>query len=159
MKKEQIQEYTRKVAEASRSGLVVITYDIIMSELQNAREYEENREEAQMVKSLKSAQRFVTNLMGSLDYHYAISLELLSLYRYVNQVLVTSIVKKNTEGLSGAEDVLQKLREAFDGVSKQDHSGAVMQNTQRVVAGLTYGRGQLTETCLGNGAENRGIIA
>lgn len=159
MKREQIQEYTLKIAQASRSGLVVITYDIIMREMENAREYEKEKKEAEMVKSLKSAQRFVNNLMGSLDYHYGISLELLSLYRYVNQMLVTAMMQKQTEGLSGAEDVLRKLRTAFEEVEKQDHSGAVMKNTQHVVAGLTYGKGQLMETCVGKGEENRGIIA
>ena len=95
-------------------------------------------------KELKHAVRFLNELMGSLDYTYNISYELMSLYVYVNKVIITAIFKKNPELLDSAESVM-KLLVGFEGVGMEDTSGPVMQNTQQLYAGLTYGRGVLNE--------------
>jgi flagellar protein FliS len=47
---------------------------------------------------------------------------------------------------------MEKLRKSFEEVAKQDTSGSVVQNSQKVYAGLTYGKGTLNEVFMDNEA-------
>ena len=159
MKKEDIQAFTARVTQASKSELIVILYEMILAEIKDAREaYEAEAYEA-FAKNLKKAQRYVTELQVALDYKYEISYDLISLYLYVNKRIITAIVKRNPLPLDSAESVLMKLLTGFEEVSKQDKSGPMMHNTQKLYAGLTYGKGKLNETYLNPDNRSRGFIA
>ena len=54
--------------------------------------------------------------------------------------------------------VIYGLKEAYEVLAIQDQSGPVMQNTQAVYAGLTYGKDDLTENMTDQGT-NRGFLA
>ena len=69
-----------------------------------------------------------------------------------------SIYKANEEGLLEAKKVMDELGDAFDQVAKKDSSAPIMQNTQYVRAGVTYGREALNESLMGNGT-SRGFWA
>ena len=158
MDKSRQKDFARRIAQANKTELVVITYDIILEETDNAKAAlaAGNTEEARAV--LKSAQKFLGELMSVLDYRYALSKRLLNLYEYVQRMLVSSDIAGEDRGLDGAKNVIAGLRRAFAEIAPQDESGAVMENSQNVYAGLTYGRGSLNETNLSDGS-NRGFLA
>lgn len=159
MEKEKIQEFTMRVTQASRTELIVILYDILLNDIKEASlQFEQNNEEA-FIKELKHAQKCINQLMGSLDYTYDISRELLSLYSYVNKTVIAAIMKKEISGLASVTSVISKLKASFEEVSRQDMSGPMMENTQQVYAGLTYGKGTLNESLLGLNEPNRGFKA
>ena len=159
MKKEAVQAFANRVTMASRSELIVILYEMILTEIAEAREaYEKNDLEA-FDKELKKAQKYVNELIIPLDYHYQISYDLVSLYLFVNKRIITAIIKRNPVSLDSAETVLNKLLTGFEGVSKEDKSGPMMRNTQQIYAGLTYGKGTLNETYINPDNRNRGFIA
>ena len=159
MKKEAIQGFTARVTQASRSELIVILYEMILAEIGEAKEAHEKGDAGTFDKELKKAQKFVNELITSLDYHYVISYDLLSLYLYVNKRIITAIIKRNPVSLDSAETVLHKLLIGFEGVSKSDNSGPMMRNTQQLYAGLTYGKGKLNETYIDPNDRSRGFIA
>jgi flagellar secretion chaperone FliS len=159
MTKDLIQSYATRVTQASKSELIVIMYEVILSDIDSAKTAFELNDIDTYTKDLKHAGRFLNELMGSLDYRYEISYELMSLYIYINKVIIKAIYKKDPEILQSAESVLLKLKVGFDGVSKVDNSGPVMQNTQQVYAGLTYGKGTLNEVTFDPNASNRGFKA
>ena len=158
MKKEAIHAFTARITQASRSELTVILYEMILTELAEAEEAFEQGDLSSFDKELKRAQKYVSELMATLDYKYAISYDLMSLYLYVNKRIITAIMKQNSDPINSAQSVLQKLLVGFEGVSKQDKSGPMMRNTQKVYAGLTYGRGTLNETFLDPSTKSRGFI-
>lgn len=159
MEKDKLQEFTRRVTQASRSELIVIMYDVILADTRAAREALEEDDISGYEKELKHAARFLNELMGALDYQYTISHDLLSLYSYVNRRLIGARMKRDISLLGDAEKVLLGLREAFAAVSAQDASGPMMRNTEQVYAGLTYGRGSLNEALLDPNATKRGFMA
>lgn len=159
MKKEAVQSFTARVTQATKSELVVILYDMILTQIKDARDAHSSEDLALFDKELKQAQKFVNELIVSLDFKYALSYDLLSLYLYVNKQIITAIIKKNPDSLSNAEIVLNKLLVGFEGVSKEDKSAPLMRNTQQVYAGLTYGKGKLNETYLDPKQGSRGFIA
>jgi len=159
MKKEAVQIFTARVTQASKSELIVILYEMILSELKDARDAYEAEDLTTFDKELKRAQKFVSELMVVLDYQYELSYDLLSLYLYVNKRIITAIIKRNPISLDSAEIVLNKLLIGFEGVSKADTSGPMMHNTQQLYAGLTYGKGKLNETYINPDNRSRGFIA
>ncbi len=159
MDKEKLQEFTFRVTQASRSELIVIMYDIILTDTQVARECLAAGRREEFEKEIKHALRFMNELMGALNYQYALSYELLSLYSFANKALIRAWMQKKAEPLDTVDSIISGLREAFCEVSAQDQSGPVMQNTEQVYAGLTYGRNSLNESLLDTTGSRRGFMA
>ena len=159
MTQEQIQTYTLRVSQASPCELVVIMYDIILDDVKNAREAKAAGDEKQYQADLIHAGKLVNELMDSLDFSQAVSFRLMSLYIYVNKMLVKARISKKWDSLTDVELVIEKLRTGFDGIKGQDTNGPVMQNVQQVYAGLTYGKGTLNETYYNAQDYNRGFNA
>lgn len=159
MDKDKLQEFTRRVAQASRSELIVIMYDVILADTKAAREALKENDISCYEKELKHAARFLNELMGTLDYQYTISHDLLSLYSYVNRRIIGARMKKDVSLLADADKVLLGLREAFAAVSAQDVSGPMMRNAEQVYVGLTYGKGSLNEALLDPNGAKRGFMA
>ncbi len=159
MKKEAIKAFTVRVTQATQSELTVILYEMILTEIKEAREAYEAGNLEVFDKELKLAQKYVTELQAGLNFQYAISYDLMSLYLFVNKRIITAIIRRNPLTLDSAESILNKLLIGFEGVSKNDKRGPVMRNTQQLYAGLTYGRGFLNETYIDPSNNNRGFIA
>lgn len=140
MKKELLQQYTTRVTQANRTQLVVTVYDIILTSLEDAKEAYQSGVKDEWRHSLERAQRLVMELLQALDFRFALSKELGSLYLYVNRRILHALVQNKVELLEGTDTVIRNLRNAFEEVSRTDDSAPVMVNTQKVYAGLTYGK-------------------
>ena len=97
-------------------------------------------------------------LMNSLNYDYELAGNLLSLYVYVSKELVEASLHKNAEALEHVIYVIGQLYNAYAQIADQDTSAPIMSNSQTVYAGLTYGKGQLTEN-MADQSSNRGFWA
>lgn len=157
MNRDLLQQFAYRVTQANRTELVVITYEAILAEIASARIAFEEKELIVYEKDLKNAQRFLGEMMSSLDYQYTIAKDLLSIYLYINKSLIAAIIKKNPEPLEDIDKVIEKLLEAYKEVSKQDNSGPVMVNTEQVYAGLTYAKGSLNEVYINQNISKRGF--
>ena len=156
MTKEDIKGYTNRIIQANKSELIVILYDIVLQDLQEAQEYLTESKERDYQKSCNHCLRAVNELMVSLDFKYEISVELFRLYRYVNEVIAKAKTTKDASLLANAYHTMNKLRTSFIKVASEDHSEPVMKNTEQVYAGLTYNKGDLNESLL-NASTNRGF--
>lgn len=159
MDKETIQAFTVRTTQASRSELIVILYEMALTEIEDSRKAYEAGDLATFDKGLKKSHKYINELIVALDYNYPISYDLLSLYLYVNKRIITAIIRRKPDTLDSAVSVLKKLLVGFEGVSKADKSGPVMRNTHQLYAGLTYGKGKLNEIDIDPNNGNRGFIA
>lgn len=141
MTKEVIKGYSNRVTQASKSELIVIMYDMATDYLQDSILQYSTSDIIAFRQSLKKAQRVINELTGALDLNYEISIELMRLYLYMNKVMLKASIRKEIEEVQVVIKMIEKLRTAFAEVSRQDFSGPVMQNTQKVYAGLTYSNG------------------
>ena len=140
MTKEEIKNFSLRIAESSKTELVVITYDIILNYIDSAlKAYsEENLDD--VVFNLQKAKQFVNNLSSCLDFKYEVSHALMRLYVYINNCLVKDIVKRNPSSADDIKAVIAKLRDSYNEISPLDNSGKVMKNSEQVYVGYTYGR-------------------
>jgi flagellar protein fliS len=160
LKAESIKIFTRRITSANKSEIIVIIYDIIEENLALAKKALAEGDRETYRNEIKQAISFVKELLVSLDLNYEVSKNLASLYIYVSRCLNFALVSGKKEEIEAAEKVLRKLGDSFREVAKTDESKPVMENTQRVYAGITYGRGlDLDETLVAPAMESRGFRA
>ena len=156
MKKDKISDFTLRITQSNRSELVVVIYDMAIEYVNEACEHYEFDRIEEFLDAAKKARACIYELMSSLDTKYPIAVELMPLYLYMNKLLIHSIIKRKPQDFDAIKRMLQGLSEAFKEVAKKDNSPALMGNTQQVYAGLTYGKGALTES-FSNQGSNRGF--
>lgn len=147
MNKEQKQDFTRRISQCNKGGMIVIIYDIIFAYLEDAKEAYKQQDKENFKTSIRKADRGIQELMQSLDFTYELANELYPLYTFCREQLATCMYKYRLEELENAEGILKRLYDSFEKVAAQDQSEPIMKNTQQVYAGYTYGRDNLTENC------------
>lgn len=152
MTKELKQQFTLKISQANKTQLVVILYEMLLVYIEEARQAYKAEKKEEFRQGIKRAKACLHELMASLHFEYAISGNLLQLYAYADRRLTKADAGYCVEELAYAEAVIEKLHAAFETVSVQDTSPAVMANTQTVYAGLTYGKNDLTENLADQGS-------
>ncbi|CBK75467.1 Flagellar protein FliS [Butyrivibrio fibrisolvens 16/4] len=151
MNKDKISAFTLKIASSNGCGLISILYDIYGEYEQDALDQFAAGQVDDAIVALKKCAEVVNHLQKDLNFNYRVSSNLYALYDYVQRNVSKSIYKANEEGLLEAKKVMDELGDAFDQVAKKDSSAPIMQNTQYVRAGVTYGREALNESLMGNG--------
>lgn len=146
MKKEKISDYTLRITQSNRSQLVVVIFDMTMEYLEEAIAYYDKEDLEGFVLTTKKARACIYELMTSLDTRHKIAVELMQIYIYINKLLIQSAIKKEPQDFPAIKRMIRTLTEAFEEIAKQDSSAPLMGNTQQVYAGLTYGKGTLSES-------------
>ena len=116
-------------------------------------------EEEEALHSFRIAQRCLAELMNSLYFGYGIAKQLFSLYSYMNKQYLETIRKKELGEVPELLEMVRTLRNSFQEVARQDKRSPLMENTQKIYAGLTYGRGTLNEIDLDANSGRRGFMA
>ncbi len=145
MDKELIQNYTLKISQANKSGIIVILYELADIYIADALAAFEKKDMVSFKGNCGYAGRCVADLLEALDFSYELAYPLMRLYIFINKQISLAAIKKDPAGLLQARRLMGELKEAFVEVAGQDHSAPVMQNSQAVYAGLTYGKSQLNE--------------
>ena len=138
MDNDAIKTYSYRISQATRSQLVVITYDIITDYLNDAINKKDGSEYKE---SLHMAMRGIDQLITGLDMDY------------MKRTLISVQVLIDCDRINEIISMLKKLRAAFLEVSRQDTSEPMMKNSEKVYSGLTYSRFGANETAqdtLGN---------
>ena len=149
MNSEQKQDYTRRITQANRTGIIVITYEKALDYLREARDassLDDGGRECRL--ALKRASRCVEQLLSSLNYDYDISLYLFRLYNYVLEWIRRADYSLDMEHLAWPEKILHSLRESFEKAAQQDTSGPMMGGAEEVYDGLTYNAKGRTNTSI-----------
>ena len=150
--------FTRRITQANRTQLVVIVYEMLLTYLKDARAAHEAGDREELVQNLGLARDCIEELRGSLDFTYELSGNLFSLYCYADRELARDMFSLKIDNLDVIEKIFRKLHDAYQTISSQDESGPLMENTQSVYAGLTYGRTDLNESLVNYDAK-RGFLA
>lgn len=139
------QDYVAKIANASPLKLVIINFEIILDYLEQSK-ISINKDKEFAFNILK-ARQFLLQLRYSLNMKYEISKYLLTMYNYVDRQLAKFLFNKNLEELEEATKILKTIMSGFEGIKDQEKDKkAIMENTDTIYAGLTYGKnGKLEE--------------
>lgn len=156
MTKELKQQYTLKITQANKTQLITILYEMILIYVEEAEAAYGKEDRAGFRDCIRKARGCVNELLASLHLEYALAVNFLQLYLYVNRELAGADVRNSTEPLKNIEKVIGGLHKAYEQLGEMDHSGPVMENVQTIYAGLTYGKTDLNENLTDQGF-NRGF--
>lgn len=158
MRDELKKEFTRRITQANPVSMITILYDMTLVYIGDAREAFAGREEKKFIQEIHRAQDCLMELMNSLDMKYEPAAALRELYLYMHRELAGVIISVSEDLLAQPESILTRLRDAYLELEKTGSFEPVMDNTQQIYAGLTYGKNSLVES-LAQPVSNRGFLA
>lgn len=146
MTNERRQEFTRRITQANRSGLVLIKFEMLFEYFDDiCRAFQED-DKQELTNGVHHADAVLKSFQETLDFKYEMSAQLFSLYDFHRRQLAKVLMKNSLEELEQSRKMLQQTYEAFKEAAKQDMSKPLMQNAQQVYAGYTYGKNDLNES-------------
>ncbi len=157
MTNEKKQEFTMRMTQSNRTELLVTIYDLFLEYMKDAKEAYAAGNMEEFRRAISNAQPVISELVSCLDFKYDIAYQLGEIYRYCNRCLSAALSKEDPEELKGAIISITNIRKGYYEISLRDNSPKLMQNSQKVYAGLTYGRGSLNE--MTNDNPSRGFKA
>lgn len=155
MTKERIQQFTLRVAQANSTDLIVILYEMLLDYVDEAEEALGAQDETALADAVRKARGCLNELLQSLNIEYEPAVSLRQLYMFCIRKLVHTQAGQK-EAPEEIRRVIKPLHDAYEQIAKLNTSGPVMDNSQTVYAGLTYGRNTLTENMTDQGM-NRGM--
>lgn len=151
-------EFTRRITQANPVSMITVLYDMTLVYLADAGKESDAGNERQFVQEIHHAQDCLMELLSSLEMKYEPAPVLYELYLYIHRELAKAIVSSSKEPLVQPERILTRLRDAYLELEKTGSFEPVMDNTQQIYAGLTYGKHSLVESVAGP-VGNRGFLA
>ncbi len=155
MTKECKQQFTLRISQANSTQLIVILYEMLLCYLDEA---ESAKDDVELRDALRKARGCVNELMNSLNMEYEPAPTLMQLYLYCIRRLAHYERKQEKEAVEDIKKVIRPLHDAYLQIEKLNDRGPLMNNSQAVYAGLTYGKNTLTENMTDQGT-NRGMLA
>lgn len=146
MQKEQIQEFTSKITLSNRTGLTVVTYEILFAYLADAKSALKEARYEDYKQAIRQAQKCISELMVTLNFSYELAVELYRVYAYAKELLAKALYKRSEAEIAECENLMKMLHESFVEVAKTDDSAPLMKNTEQVYAGYTYGRSDVNSS-------------
>lgn len=146
MQKEQIQEFTSKITLSNRTGLTVVTYEILFVYLADAKSALKEERFGDYKQAIRQAQKCISELMVTLNFSYELAVELYCVYAYGKELLAKALYKRSDAEIDECERLMKMLHAGFVEVAKTDDSAPLMKNTEQVYAGYTYGRSDVNSS-------------
>ncbi len=156
MTNEKKQAFTLRVSQANKTQMVTILYEIALSYLEDAQTALEAGDRKAARDAVWNVRKCISELIMSLNLETELARRLLSIYEFCNRQLLQASVEGDAKKLAPVRDILGKLCDAYRQIEDEDSSEPVMERTQTVYAGLTYGPGTLTES-VDDPVTNRGF--
>lgn len=146
MTKEQKQDFTRRITQANRSGLVLIKFEMLFVYFDDICEAFRQNDKEKLKSGIHYADAVIKSFQETLDFRYEIAGQLYALYDFHRRQLAKVLMRHSLEELEQSRKMLQRLYAAFEAAARQDTSGPLMKNAQQVYAGYTYGKHDLNES-------------
>ncbi|MBP9996896.1 MAG: flagellar protein FliS [Lachnospiraceae bacterium] len=143
MTREKKQEYTLRIANANKTELIILLYEICITYLDDALYNENDIKERNL--ALSHVRDCLDEMIQNLDYRYEPAKALKQLYTYMKIVVRQAIIENDITNLSIIRDKLDKLRASYEQIKDVDSSGPVMIHTQSVLTGMTYSKNKILD--------------
>lgn len=157
MTKERKQQFTLRISQANSTEMVVILYEMLLCYLEEGEEAYKVQDRTAYREAIRKARGCINELMNSLNLKFEPAPALLQIYFFCIRRLAACEVRNEDKCFEEIRRVIQPLRDAYGEIAGLNDKGPVMNNSQTVYAGLTYGRNTLTENMADQGT-NRGML-
>lgn len=128
------------VTHASRIELLCLTYALFLEDIERALLCTgEDRK-----KIVAHSREVLLQLVESLDFKQQIAKELFAVYIYIQNILINK--RDEDDKLREVYDLMNKLYQSYiQLMERESEKQSVVEHAQQIYAGMTYGRGYLSE--------------
>ncbi|MDD6070278.1 MAG: flagellar protein FliS [Clostridiales bacterium] len=149
MTTEEMNGYKLRITQAGIAELTVIMLEMEMQWIQEAVSSYDAGNTEEFLDCVSKAQGTQVELMNVLNMENPVAVDMFSVFAYINKLLIQSKIKREPQELSRCREMLGKFHESFQKIADTDKAGPVMEQSEKVYAGLTYGTHGLVESSMG----------
>lgn len=149
MTDEQKQEFTRRITNANKTEMIVILLEMVLAYTKDAEKALENQDAESFKTEIGRAKNCVMELQNSVNLGNDLAMNYFEIYLFLRRELSRAAVSGNKAALDNVCSIVGEIHETYQKMSKADTSRPIMENTQTVYAGLTYGKNSLNESLAG----------
>lgn len=157
MEKEKIQDFTVRITNANKTGMITILYEIGITYIDDALKSLEYGDKVGFRREIPRIRATLQELQNSLNTGTEAGKVLLKLYVFLSREISQSFMDYSAEPLLHVRKTFEKLAASYREAEKKDMTGPVMEHTEPVYAGFTYNRNSLSEDFTGREL-NRGFL-
>ncbi len=149
MTTEEMNVYKMRITQAGVGELTVIMLEMEMQWIREALQAYDDKDMDTYIDYVEKAQATQLELMNGLNLDNEVSRDVYSVYVFFNRQLINSKIKKAPQELDRILPMLEAYHESFLAIAGTDTEGPVMDQSEKVYAGLTYGSDGLVENSMG----------
>ena len=149
MTTEEMNVYKMRITQAGVGELTVIMLEMEIQWINEAIDAFNKGDMDTYTSNLDKASATQVELMNVLNLDNEVSKDVYAVYIFFNKQIVNSKIKRKPQELERVVEMLKQYHESFAAIAGTDTEGPVMQQSEKVYAGLTYGNGGLVENSLG----------
>ena len=149
MTAEEMNVYKMRISQAGVGELNVIMLEMEIQWIKEGLEAFKAGDVDTFISSIEKAQGTQVELMNVLNLDNPVSKDVYSVYVYFNKQLINAKLKREPLDLERIVEMLKQYHESFSSIADTDSQGPVMEQSEKVYAGLTYGSGGLVENSVG----------
>lgn len=149
MTDEQMDAYKMRITQAGVGELAVVMLEMEMQWINEALEAHEAKDLDTFVTCVGKAQSVQVELMSTLNMGNEVAVEVYSVYAFINKQLIEAKIKRQPLDLERCNNLLAQYHKSFQQIAETDTEGPIMEASEKVYAGLTYGTGGLVENSVG----------
>lgn len=139
--------WSARIVNATPAQLVLIIYELIFEALDEAIKCLGDKDFSGFENSLDRARKLIMELTHDLKMKSALEYDFLSLYLFVNKLIIQGYYRRDEQKLIEAKKILTTLYNGLcEAEKKVPKEESVIKNAQQIYAGLTYGKGTLNES-------------
>ena len=149
MTEEQMDAYKMRIAQAGIAEMTTIMLEMEMQWIQDASAAYTEKKLEEFERCVDKAQSVQVELMNVMNMENPVAVDVYSVFVYINKQLIRAKIKRQPLEFERLVAMLEKYHAGFGELIKTDQGGPVMQLSEKVYAGLTYGVGGLVESSTG----------
>lgn len=149
MTEEQMDTYKMRIAQAGIAEMTTIMLEMEMQWIQDASAAYTEKKLEEFERCVDKAQSVQVELMNVMNMENPVAVDVYSVFVYINKQLIRAKIKRRPLEFERLVAMLEKYHAGFGELIKTDQGGPVMQLSEKVYAGLTYGAGGLVESSTG----------
>ena len=149
MTTEEMNIYKLRITQAGIAELTLIMLEMEMQWLDEAVAAFDAEDVEGFMDCAGKAQSTQVELMNVLNVKNSVALDTYSVFAYINKMIIESKIKRQPQDLGRCRDMLAKFHKSFQAIAGTDNGGPVIEHSEKVYAGLTYGVHGLVESSEG----------
>ena len=149
MTTEEMNVYKLRITQAGIAELTLIMLEMEMQWIDEAVLAYDGGKTEEFLDCVDKAQGTQVELMNVLNMENPVAVDMFSVFAYINKLSIQSKIKKEPQELSRCREMLGKFYQSLQVIAGSDTAGPVMEQSEKVYAGLTYGTHGLVESSMG----------